>query len=193
MAMHLDMNPVDATSMGIQDGETVQVSSARGTVKMAVRYQADIPEGLTFTTFHFPELVDVNVMTQRCLGQTLWHRRVQSRLDPRRQTGNGLGMNFHLKELSSDNLSWSDGRAGGERETSRCELISSAACQRLGRSLRSPEMSPSRCELISSAACQRLGRSLRSPEMSPSRCELISSAACQRLGRSLRSPENRHG
>jgi predicted molibdopterin-dependent oxidoreductase YjgC len=59
----LDMNPVDATSMGIQDGETVQVSSARGTVKMAVRYQADIPEGLTFTTFHFPELVDVNVMT----------------------------------------------------------------------------------------------------------------------------------
>jgi len=59
----LDMNPVDATSMGIQDGETVQVSSARGTVEMAVRYQPDIPEGLTFTTFHFPELVDVNVMT----------------------------------------------------------------------------------------------------------------------------------
>ena len=59
----LDMNPVDATSMGIQDGETVRVSSARGTVNMAVRYQPDIPEGLTFTTFHFPELVDVNVMT----------------------------------------------------------------------------------------------------------------------------------
>lgn len=59
----LDMNPADATSMGIQDGEKVQVSSARGTVEMAVRYQPDIPEGLTFTTFHFPELVDVNVMT----------------------------------------------------------------------------------------------------------------------------------
>jgi anaerobic selenocysteine-containing dehydrogenase len=59
----LDMNPADATSMGIQDGEKVQVSSARGTVEMAVRYQPDIPEGLAFTTFHFPELVDVNVMT----------------------------------------------------------------------------------------------------------------------------------
>lgn len=59
----LDMNPTDATSMGIEDGETVQVSSARGTVNMAVRFQPDIPEGLTFTTFHFPELVDVNVMT----------------------------------------------------------------------------------------------------------------------------------
>lgn len=59
----LDMNPADATGMGIEDGETVQVSSARGSVEMAVRYQPDIPQGLTFTTFHFPELVDVNVMT----------------------------------------------------------------------------------------------------------------------------------
>jgi len=59
----LDMNPVDASAMGIEDGEKVKVSSARGSVEMAVRYQVDIPEGLTFTTFHFPDLVDVNVMT----------------------------------------------------------------------------------------------------------------------------------
>ncbi len=59
----LDMNPADATDMGIEDGETVKVSSARGSVEMAVRYQPDIPQGLTFTTFHFPDLVDVNVMT----------------------------------------------------------------------------------------------------------------------------------
>jgi len=25
--------------------------------------QPDIPEGLTFTTFHFPELVDTNILT----------------------------------------------------------------------------------------------------------------------------------
>ena len=30
---------------------------------MPVRIQPDIPAGLTFTTFHFPELVDVNVLT----------------------------------------------------------------------------------------------------------------------------------
>jgi len=59
----LDMNPADANAMGIEDGEKVKVSSARGSVEMAVRYQVDIPEGLTFTTFHFPDLVDVNVMT----------------------------------------------------------------------------------------------------------------------------------
>ena len=59
----VDMNPADAIGMGIEDGEKVQVSSARGSVEMAVRFQPDIPKGLTFTTFHFPELVDVNVMT----------------------------------------------------------------------------------------------------------------------------------
>ena len=59
----LDMNPADAADLGIEDGEKVKVASARGSVEMAVRYQPDIPKGLTFTTFHFPDLVDVNVMT----------------------------------------------------------------------------------------------------------------------------------
>jgi formate dehydrogenase major subunit len=30
---------------------------------MPVRIQDDIPEGLTFTTFHFPDLVDLNLLT----------------------------------------------------------------------------------------------------------------------------------
>ncbi len=59
----LDMNPADARALSIVDGEVVQVSSPRGSVEMAVRFQPDIPEGLTFTTFHFPELVDANVLT----------------------------------------------------------------------------------------------------------------------------------
>jgi anaerobic selenocysteine-containing dehydrogenase len=46
------------------------VSSARGSVEMAVRVQPDIPEGLTFTTFHFPELVDANILTSDA-----WDRR----------------------------------------------------------------------------------------------------------------------
>lgn len=59
----LDLNPLDAAALGLVDGERVLVSSPRGSVEMAVRFQPDIPEGLTFTTFHFPELVDVNVLT----------------------------------------------------------------------------------------------------------------------------------
>ena len=59
----IDVNPVDADRLGVVDGERVVVSSPRGSVEMHVRLQVDLPEGLTFTTFHFPELVDVNVLT----------------------------------------------------------------------------------------------------------------------------------
>ncbi len=59
----LDLNPVDAAALGIGNGERVLVSSPRGSVEMHVRLQPDIPTGLTFTTFHFPELVDTNVLT----------------------------------------------------------------------------------------------------------------------------------
>jgi formate dehydrogenase major subunit len=59
----IDVNPADAARLGIVDGERVRVSSPRGSVEMAVRVQVDLPEGLTFTTFHFPELVDVNTLT----------------------------------------------------------------------------------------------------------------------------------
>jgi len=59
----LDMNPADAYRLAIDDGERVLVSSPRGSVEMNIRIQPDIPEGLSFTTFHFPELVDTNVLT----------------------------------------------------------------------------------------------------------------------------------
>ena len=59
----LDINPVDGESLGLSDGERVRVSSPRGSVEMAVRFQFDIPIGLTFTTYHFPDLVDINKLT----------------------------------------------------------------------------------------------------------------------------------
>ncbi len=59
----LDVNPRDARRLDIDDGERVLVSSPRGSVEIDVRIQPDIPMGLTFTTFHFPELVDTNVLT----------------------------------------------------------------------------------------------------------------------------------
>ncbi len=66
----LDINPADAADLGLTDGQRVKVSSPRGSVEMAVRIQPDIPVGLTFTTFHFPELVDTNVLTNDA-----WDRR----------------------------------------------------------------------------------------------------------------------
>jgi formate dehydrogenase major subunit len=59
----IDVSPADADSLGLTDGERVLVSSPRGSVEMDVRVQPDIPVGLTFTTFHFPELVDINQLT----------------------------------------------------------------------------------------------------------------------------------
>ena len=59
----IDVSPVDADALGVSDGERVLVSSPRGSVEMDIRIQPDIPPGLTFTTFHFPELVDINQLT----------------------------------------------------------------------------------------------------------------------------------
>ena len=59
----IDVNPGDAEGLGVADGERVLVSSPRGSVEMEVRVQPDLPTGLAFTTFHFPELVDTNVLT----------------------------------------------------------------------------------------------------------------------------------
>lgn len=59
----LDINPADGIALNVEDGERVKVSSPRGSVEMGVRFQPDIPVGLTFTTYHFPDLVDVNILT----------------------------------------------------------------------------------------------------------------------------------
>jgi predicted molibdopterin-dependent oxidoreductase YjgC len=59
----LDVNPADASRLGVVDGESVRVSSPRGSVEMEIRVQPDIPIGLTFTTFHFPDLIDTNRLT----------------------------------------------------------------------------------------------------------------------------------
>ncbi len=59
----LDLSPTDAARIGVADGEWARVSSPRGSIEMPIRIQLDLPVGLAFTTFHFPELVDVNLLT----------------------------------------------------------------------------------------------------------------------------------
>lgn len=59
----LDLAAATAARYGVRDGEHVAVSSRRGQVEMQVRVVTSLPPDLAFTTFHFPELVDINALT----------------------------------------------------------------------------------------------------------------------------------
>ena len=59
----IEVSPDDAADLGIADGDQVRVSSPRGSVEMAVSVTGRLPAGLVFTTFHFPDLVDSNLLT----------------------------------------------------------------------------------------------------------------------------------
>tara|TARA_B100000586_G_scaffold53874_1_gene36348 strand:- start:337 stop:957 length:621 start_codon:yes stop_codon:yes gene_type:complete len=60
---HLEISAVDAVDLGLVNGERVVVSSPRGSVQMNIKIKSDQAAGLAFSTFHFPELVDLNVLT----------------------------------------------------------------------------------------------------------------------------------
>lgn len=57
-----DINPVDAETLGIENGDLVEVSSRRGTVKVKAKVTDQVPAGLVFMSFHFIE-VPTNVLT----------------------------------------------------------------------------------------------------------------------------------
>tara|TARA_B100000029_G_scaffold171648_1_gene168031 strand:+ start:8490 stop:9971 length:1482 start_codon:yes stop_codon:yes gene_type:complete len=59
----LEISSNDAKKLGVLSGERVLVSSRRGSIEMTVKIDPDLPIGLAFTTFHFPELADVNQLT----------------------------------------------------------------------------------------------------------------------------------
>ncbi len=60
---HLEISAVDAVDLGLVNGERVIVSSPRGSVQMNIKIESEQAAGLAFSTFHFPELVDLNVLT----------------------------------------------------------------------------------------------------------------------------------
>ncbi len=59
---HLEINPADAERLDIRDGDTVRVSSRRGSVELEARITDVVLPGMVFTSFHFPE-VAVNRLT----------------------------------------------------------------------------------------------------------------------------------
>ncbi len=57
------MSPEDAALLAVTDGELVKVVSRRGELDAPVRIREGLRPGLMFTTLHFPDEVDVNLIT----------------------------------------------------------------------------------------------------------------------------------
>ena len=65
----LEINPGDALSLGISDGDMVQVSSRRGKLTTRARVTEALPPGVVFMTFHFAES-PTNILTNPALDRT---------------------------------------------------------------------------------------------------------------------------
>ena len=61
-----EINPVDATSLGLADGDPISVTSRRGAVRARARVSDRVPPGIVFMTFHFAES-PTNVLTSAVL------------------------------------------------------------------------------------------------------------------------------
>ncbi len=62
----VEINPEDGLALGIEDGDLVEVSSRRGTVRAKAKITEKSSQGVTFMTFHFAE-TPTNVLTNPAL------------------------------------------------------------------------------------------------------------------------------
>ncbi|NND95355.1 MAG: formate dehydrogenase subunit alpha, partial [Flavobacteriales bacterium] len=58
---YLMINPADAQSNAIADGDLVCLESARGKVDVKARVTDEVKQGVLSTTFHFPEIMVNNI------------------------------------------------------------------------------------------------------------------------------------
>jgi formate dehydrogenase major subunit len=59
----LDMSPEDARRLGLGNGQLARITSRRGAVSAPARVDPGLRPGLLFMTFHFPDDVATNVLT----------------------------------------------------------------------------------------------------------------------------------
>jgi formate dehydrogenase major subunit len=59
----LDLSPKDAERLEVEPGEIVRITSRRGSIEAPVRLDAGLRPGLAFMTMHFPDEIDVNILT----------------------------------------------------------------------------------------------------------------------------------
>ncbi len=62
----MEMDPLDATHLGIEEGERVRVVSRRGQIETNVRLTSDVGRGVVFIPFHFAQAA-ANVLTNSAL------------------------------------------------------------------------------------------------------------------------------
>jgi predicted molibdopterin-dependent oxidoreductase YjgC len=59
---YLEMNPADASQMGISQGDSVKVTSRRGDIVAKTMVTERVREGMVFMPFHFVES-NANILT----------------------------------------------------------------------------------------------------------------------------------
>ena len=59
----VDMSPEDAEALGVDDGDSVRITSRRGSVVAPAHIDEGLRRGVVFMTLHFPDDVLTNVLT----------------------------------------------------------------------------------------------------------------------------------
>ncbi|MGI9585826.1 MAG: molybdopterin oxidoreductase family protein, partial [Acidimicrobiia bacterium] len=59
----IDMTPEEARDLGVNEGETVRITSRRGSIDVPVRLAKGLRKGLVFMAIHTPDDADVNTLT----------------------------------------------------------------------------------------------------------------------------------
>lgn len=59
----IELAPEDGVAYGLAEGQTVRITSRRGSIEAPVRFHRSLRPGLAFMAFHFPDEADVNVLT----------------------------------------------------------------------------------------------------------------------------------
>jgi ferredoxin-nitrate reductase len=69
----VEVNPADALRLDLREGELVQLSSRRGTVRLPARLRGGVPAGMVFVPFHWGDLFGVgnaaNYLTISAIGR----------------------------------------------------------------------------------------------------------------------------
>ncbi len=60
---HLEIHPANAEKLGVGDGDVVQISSRRGSVRARASVTDRSPEGAVFLSFHYPQETWTNLLT----------------------------------------------------------------------------------------------------------------------------------
>ena len=59
----IDMTKEEAAAIGVDEGETVKITSRRGSIQVPVRITKGLRKGLVFMAIHTPDDADVNILT----------------------------------------------------------------------------------------------------------------------------------